>query len=86
LGSESKLEHENIIRHALSKNFDFYLFIGEGFYEAFQNMDIDIPKAITIASKDNFSALKLNKELFSKGTTLVKGSRGMALESLLPKH
>ncbi len=86
LGSESKLEHENIIRHALSKNFDFYLFIGEGFYEAFQNMDINIPQAITIASKDDFSALKLNKELFSKGTTLVKGSRGMALESLLPQQ
>ncbi len=86
LGSESKLEHENIIRHALSKNFDFYLFIGEAFYEAFQNINTSIPQATAIASKGDFNPLNLNKELFSKGTTLVKGSRGMALESLLPEE
>ncbi len=86
LGSESNLEHENIIRQALSMNFDFYLFIGAAFYQAFQNLDIKIPQAVAIASKEDYSSLNLNKDLFSSGTTLVKGSRGMALESLLPQQ
>jgi UDP-N-acetylmuramoyl-tripeptide--D-alanyl-D-alanine ligase len=86
LGTESDLEHEYIIREALRKNFDFYLFIGEAFYDAFLNSNISTPKAKAIRSKSDLSALNLNKELFSKGTTLVKGSRGMALENLIPQN
>lgn len=78
LGTEAKVEHQNIADLAISLDINEIIFVGENFYQS----EIDSKKAkkyksFSFFEKDfDFSKLK-NK------TLLIKGSRGMALERLL---
>src|SRR5690606_23277941 len=78
LGEEATTQHKAIISFATTKNFDVLIFIGHHFYDAkAENMShfFESPEQ---ASK--FIKTQSWKDAF----ILLKGSRGMALEQLLP--
>jgi UDP-N-acetylmuramoyl-tripeptide--D-alanyl-D-alanine ligase len=78
LGQESAIQHQQIIEQAEQLNLDRLIFIGNDFYEARQN------------HKGHFFSTPAAAEAFlkakpvSNSLVLLKGSRGMALERLLP--
>lgn len=77
LGEESLTEHQLIIDKALSYPFDNVIFIGEAFFKAQKEED-----AAFFKSTSEFK-LTLQKNPLSQNLILLKGSRGMKLESLL---
>lgn len=78
VGNTSAKEHQKIIDLILSKNFDQLILVGETFYELAQhNQKI---KAFR-TTKDLTS--QLNTFDFKDHTILIKGSRGMQLETLV---
>jgi UDP-N-acetylmuramoyl-tripeptide--D-alanyl-D-alanine ligase len=78
LGSYSKDEHQNMAELAVSKSFDEVLLIGEN-YAGTKNI-----KGATIFS-DKAQAEVYIKKIAPKGAIiLLKGSRGMRLETLKP--
>jgi len=78
LGEETEQEHQRIVEYALKINADRNIFIGKAFSASNQNNEgvffPDIPSAI--------EGIKSNP--VSGSTILLKGSRGMKLELLLP--
>ncbi len=78
LGNETELQHQKIIAQALQNNFSNVVFIGENFY------------ALKAENKGLFfkntaaAAVYLMQNNLKANLVLLKGSRGMALESLLP--
>ena len=78
LGDESAEEHQHIIDHALKIKADRSIFIGKAFYASEHTVGgaffADIQGAIA----------ELKSKPISGSTVLLKGSRGMKLELLLP--
>jgi UDP-N-acetylmuramoyl-tripeptide--D-alanyl-D-alanine ligase len=78
LGKEGPKQHENIIKLALANQFDQLIFIGKNFF-AFKNQ-----------YEGHFFEIPADAEHYLKSNpiknhlVLLKGSRGMALEQLLP--
>ncbi|MEN7546584.1 UDP-N-acetylmuramoyl-tripeptide--D-alanyl-D-alanine ligase [Rapidithrix thailandica] len=76
LGEISKEEHRKIVDLVESKNFYLNLFCGEHFFNA-KSKD-----SLFFRHKSDLETY-LREQKISKGFILVKGSRGMALESVL---
>lgn len=78
VGNTSEKEHQKIIDLILSKKFEQLILVGEAFYELAQN-------------NQKIKAFRTTKDLISKltafdfkdHTILIKGSRGMQLETLV---
>ncbi|MDB5012095.1 MAG: UDP-N-acetylmuramoyl-tripeptide--D-alanyl-D-alanine ligase [Daejeonella sp.] len=77
LGNEAASEHLEILSKATRLNLSKRIFIGEEFFKL-NNASDDFYQSTSEA----FEALKNNP--ISDATVLIKGSRGMKLESLLP--
>ncbi|SFH09226.1 UDP-N-acetylmuramoyl-tripeptide--D-alanyl-D-alanine ligase [Pedobacter insulae] len=78
LGDEAAKQHQNIIELALGFNFDELIFIGENFF-AFKNQYQG--KFFNTRAE---AQLYLTQHTLKDSLILLKGSRGMALEQLLP--
>ncbi len=79
LGNESAVQHQLILQQAAAANLDHLIFIGKHFYTFKQ----DYPDAlffITPKDADQF----LTEKPIKNSLVLLKGSRGMALEQLMP--
>jgi len=77
LGEESPLEHKLIIEKALSFSFDKVIFIGEEFYKFNKEHNAQFFKS----TSDFKSTIK--EHPIRQNLILLKGSRGMKLETLL---
>jgi UDP-N-acetylmuramoyl-tripeptide--D-alanyl-D-alanine ligase len=78
LGDETELEHLNMITKALSYPFDEVIFIGE----YFNNQKQEFKNGLFFNST-NQAIDYLKEKNLSNALVLVKGSRGMKLESLM---
>lgn len=78
LGDESIFEHQQVIDKALKTPSDQRIFIGEEFYKLKGNVEAGFYRN----TEDAFEALKHTP--IRNSTILVKGSRGMKLEKILP--
>ncbi len=76
LGLDSPLEHRLILKKAMETNASRRIFIGEEFYKL-KNDSAEFYRT----TNDAFSALHKTPPIGS--TILIKGSRGMKLESLI---
>lgn len=78
LGNEAKEEHQRVIEHALNIKADRNIFVGNAFYSS-EHID----RSIFFTNIEGaIEWLKANPVIGS--TVLLKGSRGMKLELLLP--
>ncbi|WP_407427579.1 UDP-N-acetylmuramoyl-tripeptide--D-alanyl-D-alanine ligase [Arcticibacter sp.] len=78
LGNESEQEHQRIVDYALKISADRTIFIGQAFYASKHNQK-------GIFFPDIQSAMEgIKSSPLSGSTILLKGSRGMKLEMLLP--
>ena len=77
LGEESPLEHKLIIEKALSFHFDQVIFIGEEFYKFYKEHEAQFFKTTA-----EFNSV-LKAQPIQDHLILLKGSRGMKLETLL---
>lgn len=87
LGDESAAEHAAIIRKALATPVDERIFVGKAFHSASLSMDygpwaMDTNTLFYTTAEEAIEALKANP--ITHSAILIKGSRGMALERLLP--
>tara|TARA_R110002050_G_scaffold290260_1_gene443699 strand:- start:20243 stop:21529 length:1287 start_codon:yes stop_codon:yes gene_type:complete len=80
LGSYSKEEHQNMAELAVSKNFDALILIGENYSLTNQPQSA----AVKIFPKKVDAELYIKKIAPEGAIILLKGSRGMRLESLKP--
>lgn len=78
LGEESAEEHRRIVEYALGIGADRNIFIGEAFFAAGE------PQAGAFFRDVNSAMKELQENPVSGSTVLLKGSRGMKLETLLP--
>ena len=78
LGNEAKTEHQNIVDLALSLDINQLILIGENFHQS----NTSSKKGIQFKSFEDFKN-DFEFSLIKKGTLLIKGSRGMALERIL---
>lgn len=79
LGVEAAKQHQKIVHLAISKNFDTLIFIGHHFFEAHEN-DVNTHFFATSPQAIDF----IKAQHWKDALVLLKGSRGMALEHLLP--
>lgn len=75
LGADAAKEHQELVDFAGSLGFDQILLIGEYFYKT----NTEHLKFATFEAVQDY----LEKNLLPKGSILIKGSRGMALERIL---
>ncbi len=78
LGDEAGTEHELVIQKALKTDADQRIFIGEEFYKLKNNTEAEFYRN----TDEAFEAIE--RKPIKNSTILVKGSRGMKLEKLLP--
>lgn len=78
LGDEAAIEHQQIIEKAIKTPSEQRIFIGEEFYKLKGNIKADFYRS----THEAFDALRHMP--IKNSTILVKGSRGMKLEKLLP--
>ncbi len=78
LGDESAAQHQRIIELALKNEIETLIFVGQHFYSAKDNS-----KAHFFATR-NEAAEFIQTQDWKESLILLKGSRGMALEQLLP--
>ena len=78
LGSEAKIEHQNIADLAISLNINKIILVGENFNKSKTNSE----KTIYFKSFDTFKE-GFKKTMLIDASILIKGSRGMALERIL---
>jgi len=78
LGAQAPLQHEDIIKLALSSEIDTVIFIGANFY-AFKDLYEGF-----FFNDPTTAAAYLKEKAIKENLVLLKGSRGMALEKLLP--
>lgn len=78
LGSEAKIEHQNIADLACKLHIDKVFLLGANF---FQTTCID-PKVTCYQSFETFKAT-FNAQILDEALVIIKGSRGMALERVL---
>jgi UDP-N-acetylmuramoyl-tripeptide--D-alanyl-D-alanine ligase len=86
MGEEAAIEHEAVIKKALETPVDERMFIGKDFFEAGMTIDyglwtMDKKPTFYKTAEDAIVGLKANP--IKSSTTLIKGSRGMALERLV---
>ncbi|MBN2729476.1 MAG: UDP-N-acetylmuramoyl-tripeptide--D-alanyl-D-alanine ligase [Bacteroidales bacterium] len=79
LGVDSPHEHEGILKMALSLNFNRYIFIGKEFGR-FANLSTEAKFFLHV---DDASAF-LSQENISDALILIKGSRGIRCEKVIP--
>jgi len=79
LGNEAKKEHQNIVDLASTMLLDKVILIGENFYKT----TIVSPKVMTFKSFNDFKN-SFDASQILNAAVLIKGSRGMALERILP--
>lgn len=78
LGSSSALEHSRMAKLAEESNFEEVYLIGEQFF------DISISQAKKFKYREDFISYLKEIDGIKSDYVLIKGSRGMALEKLLP--
>jgi UDP-N-acetylmuramoyl-tripeptide--D-alanyl-D-alanine ligase len=78
LGDASSQEHQAIVQQAVEKNFEQIVLVGEAF------MATTRPPAVLSFSKTDEALLFLEEKKLGGKTILIKGSRGMQLEKLVP--
>ncbi len=78
LGRYSEMEHRNISTLAMSLKFDEVIFIGENYYKAIED------DTFTRFAQKTEAEIYLKKIAPEGAIILLKGSRGMQLESLKP--
>jgi len=78
LGKEAGKEHQLILNKVMAVNSARKIFIGEEFYKLKVNNNVEFFKTVQEAQ------IALEKNPIMASTVLVKGSRGMKLETLLP--
>lgn len=78
LGEEAPIQHQKVIELAMSLQLDNRIFIGKNFYEFKDKFD-----ALFFNTPEEASAY-LSTNPIAEHLVLLKGSRGMALERLLP--
>lgn len=78
LGDESATQHQRIIEFALKNEIETLIFIGHHFYNAKGNFNANFFATPTEA------AAFIQTQNWKNSLILLKGSRGMALEQLLP--
>jgi UDP-N-acetylmuramoyl-tripeptide--D-alanyl-D-alanine ligase len=77
LGKAAKEEHQKIIQQLSNVGFQNVLLIGKEFFRS------SIPKQFTVLETTEDAKTFLQKNSIKKATILIKGSRGMQLETLL---
>jgi UDP-N-acetylmuramoyl-tripeptide--D-alanyl-D-alanine ligase len=77
LGDSANEEHQSIANLTSTLTFDKVLLIGENFYLTNTN-------ATKLKSFEDLKAYLLENNLDPNSSILIKGSRGMALERVLP--
>lgn len=81
LGEESIAEHQAIVSLVASLKFEKVIFVGKDFYQAAStNKMLNFHFFESTASASNY----LSENTITAHTILIKGSRGMKLESFLP--
>jgi UDP-N-acetylmuramoyl-tripeptide--D-alanyl-D-alanine ligase len=78
LGIQSNFEHQALIDKVTSLNFSRVYFVGANFYE----LAPDLSNELFFETTESFQK-KLKSLVFKDTLVLIKGSRGMALETLL---
>jgi UDP-N-acetylmuramoyl-tripeptide--D-alanyl-D-alanine ligase len=78
LGVHSKSEHQAVIDEVNSLNFSSVYYVGSHFFE----LASDLSKANFFKTTESFRN-QLQSLVFKDALILIKGSRAMALESLL---
>jgi UDP-N-acetylmuramoyl-tripeptide--D-alanyl-D-alanine ligase len=78
LGSEAEGQHQQIVEMANELNFEKLIFIGENFFAFRDQLGGKFFKT------RNEASIYLSQNLIKDNLVLLKGSRGMALEQLLP--
>lgn len=76
LGESAALEHQRVVEQLREANFDVVMLVGDGFAHA----DAPYPCYATVAE----CAAELERHPIAGATVLLKGSRGVGLERLLP--
>lgn len=79
MGPEAAAEHEAVLKTALQVSADYHIFIGEEFYLQQSNY----PEATFYRTAEE-AITGLQAHAITGATVLIKGSRGMALERLVP--
>ena len=79
LGEEASKEHQHIVRYLEEIGFQEVFLVGSHFYHT----DVLGPNIFRFKSYEDFQEY-LSKNSLPKGLILIKGSRGMALERVLP--
>ena len=78
LGPETALQHQQIVAMANRLNFERLIFIGENFYAFKEQFSGEFFRT------RNEASVYLSGNAIKNSLVLLKGSRGMALEQLLP--
>lgn len=78
LGHDSEKEHKNILELTMKKNFTKIILVGSMFYKI--NNDKKLP---TFRNTDDL-IFWLNENKLTGATILVKGSRGVKMEKIVP--
>jgi UDP-N-acetylmuramoyl-tripeptide--D-alanyl-D-alanine ligase len=78
LGADSAMEHRLVLEKAMNTVSNRRIFIGEEFYKMKSSVQAEFYKSTLEASA------AINKKAIKGTTVLIKGSRGMKLESLVP--
>ena len=78
IGKTKNEEHQKVIDLVLDQNFQNIILVGETFYELANNK-----KDINAYQNANEVIENLNQFDFDKNVILIKGSRGMQLETLV---
>ncbi len=82
LGNHSKRLHEEIGNLLNKRNFYMVVFIGKEMFHAFRKY---IGNGLYFETKQGFkNFIQNSKKIFQDGLILIKGSRGMRLEELIP--
>lgn len=82
LGAYSKKLHEEIGRLLNTKDFRLVIFVGKEMYHAYK---VYRKEKLHFESTDELKGfVPLSKNLFKDGLILLKGSRGMKLENIIP--
>ena len=78
LGSESKSEHHDLINYIQKLGFNSVFLVGKEF------LNVKIPSEFEFYEDTEGLIKQLNIQPILKNTILLKGSRGIALEKLIP--
>lgn len=89
LGEESKKAHEEVGEEVFKTKPDYAIFVGNEMKAAYEKVtDLGFTKALSVPEKDDVNISKiasfLLEHLLENSLLILKGSRGMALERIVP--